>query len=40
LCTRGLWIEHGRLVADGPIAEIIDRYLESVAAPIAVIAEA
>ena len=33
LCTRGLWIEHGRLVADGPIEEIIDRYLESVACP-------
>ena len=28
-CTRGLWIEHGRLVADGPIDEVIDRYLES-----------
>jgi ABC-type polysaccharide/polyol phosphate transport system ATPase subunit len=35
LCTRGLWIEHGRLVADGPIGEIIDRYMESVAAPAA-----
>jgi ABC-type polysaccharide/polyol phosphate transport system ATPase subunit len=34
LCTRGLWIEHGKLVADGPIEEIIDRYLESVAAPV------
>jgi ABC-type polysaccharide/polyol phosphate transport system ATPase subunit len=33
LCTRGLWIEHGQLKADGPIEEIIDRYLESVAAP-------
>ena len=32
LCTRGIWIEHGRLVADGPIDEIIDRYLEAVAA--------
>ena len=31
LCTRGLWLEHGQLVADGPIDEIIDRYLESVA---------
>jgi ABC-type polysaccharide/polyol phosphate transport system ATPase subunit len=40
LCTRGLWIEHGRLVADGPIEEIIDRYLESVAAPVAVAAPA
>ena len=31
LCTRGLWIQQGRLVADGPIDEIIDRYLEFVA---------
>jgi ABC-type polysaccharide/polyol phosphate transport system ATPase subunit len=31
LCTRGLWIEHGQLVADGPIEEIIGRYLEAVA---------
>lgn len=28
LCTRGLWIQHGRLAADGPIDEVIDRYLE------------
>ncbi|SRR5579883_3571014 len=27
LCTRGLWIQQGRLVADGPIEDIIDRYL-------------
>jgi ABC-type polysaccharide/polyol phosphate transport system ATPase subunit len=26
-CTRGLWIQHGRLVADGPIDEVIERYL-------------
>jgi ABC-type polysaccharide/polyol phosphate transport system ATPase subunit len=31
LCKRGLWIEHGRLKLDGPIDEVIDRYLESVA---------
>jgi ABC-type polysaccharide/polyol phosphate transport system ATPase subunit len=38
LCTRGLWIEKGRLVADGPVDEVIDRYLESTgtAAPAAV----
>ena len=29
LCTRGLWIQQGRLVADGPIDQVIDRYLES-----------
>jgi ABC-type polysaccharide/polyol phosphate transport system ATPase subunit len=26
LCTRGLWIQHGQLVADGPIDEVIARY--------------
>ncbi len=29
LCTRGIWLQHGRLMADGPIDEIVDRYLES-----------
>jgi ABC-type polysaccharide/polyol phosphate transport system ATPase subunit len=28
LCTRGLWIQQGRLVADGPIDQVIDRYLD------------
>ena len=27
LCTRGIWMRHGELVADGPIEEIIDSYL-------------
>jgi ABC-type polysaccharide/polyol phosphate transport system ATPase subunit len=27
-CARGLWVQHGRLVADGPIGPIIDQYLE------------
>ena len=31
LCTRGLWIQQGRLVDDGPVDRVIDRYLESVA---------
>jgi ABC-type polysaccharide/polyol phosphate transport system ATPase subunit len=35
LCTRGLWIKQGRLVADGPVNHVIDRYLASVAAPAA-----
>jgi ABC-type polysaccharide/polyol phosphate transport system ATPase subunit len=39
LCTRGIWIEHGRLVDDGPIGEIIDRYLEAVAARAAPVAQ-
>jgi ABC-type polysaccharide/polyol phosphate transport system ATPase subunit len=29
LCTRGLWIERGRLVGDGPIEEIVKRYVQS-----------
>jgi ABC-type polysaccharide/polyol phosphate transport system ATPase subunit len=35
LCTRGLWLQHGRLMADGPIDEIVDRYLESTSAAAA-----
>jgi len=30
LCTRGLWVQQGRLVADGPIDQVIEGYLESV----------
>ncbi len=33
LCDRGLWMRQGRLVADGPIDEVVDRYLEWVANP-------
>jgi ABC-type polysaccharide/polyol phosphate transport system ATPase subunit len=32
LCTRGLWMHHGQLVADGPIDEVIDRYREAIGA--------
>jgi ABC-type polysaccharide/polyol phosphate transport system ATPase subunit len=32
LCTRGLWMRRGQLAGDGPIDEVIDRYLEDVAA--------
>ena len=28
LCTRGLWMEKGRLIDDGPIDDVIDRYLQ------------
>jgi ABC-type polysaccharide/polyol phosphate transport system ATPase subunit len=35
LCTRGLWIQQGRLVDDGPIDEVVDRYLEAAGAPAA-----
>jgi ABC-type polysaccharide/polyol phosphate transport system ATPase subunit len=31
LCTRGLWLRRGHIAGDGPIDEIIDRYLEDVA---------
>ncbi|MFO0890143.1 MAG: ABC transporter ATP-binding protein [Isosphaeraceae bacterium] len=27
LCTRGLWMRQGRLVADGPIDRVIDEYM-------------
>jgi ABC-type polysaccharide/polyol phosphate transport system ATPase subunit len=30
LCTRGLWLDHGRLIGDGPMDEIADRYLAAV----------
>jgi len=29
LCNRGIWMDHGRVVADGPIDEIVDGYLAS-----------
>jgi ABC-type polysaccharide/polyol phosphate transport system ATPase subunit len=35
LCTRGLWIKQGRLAGDGPIDEVVDRYLEAAGAPTA-----
>jgi ABC-type polysaccharide/polyol phosphate transport system ATPase subunit len=31
LCNRGLWMSHGRIVADGPIDEVVDLYEESIA---------
>lgn len=32
LCTRGLWIDRGQLVADGPINEVIEKYHQSITA--------
>ncbi len=32
MCIRGVWMQRGQVVGDGPIDEIIDRYLEHVAA--------
>lgn len=30
LCTRAIWLDHGRIVADGPTPEILDRYVSTV----------
>jgi ABC-type polysaccharide/polyol phosphate transport system ATPase subunit len=29
MCTRGIWMSKGQIVADGPMSEIIDAYLEA-----------
>ena len=29
-CTRVLWLDQGKVVADGPAEEVLDRYMESV----------
>ena len=26
LCTRGVWLDEGRIVTDGPIDEVLARY--------------
>jgi lipopolysaccharide transport system ATP-binding protein len=28
VCTRALWFDHGRLVADGPVEGVVSRYLD------------
>lgn len=33
LCERGLWLDHGRLQGDGPIAEVIAAYVQHVQGP-------
>ena len=30
LCSRALWLDHGRVEAIGPTADVVERYLESV----------
>ncbi len=30
LCNRVVWLDHGRVVLDGPSDEVIDKYLESI----------
>jgi ABC-type polysaccharide/polyol phosphate transport system ATPase subunit len=32
LCDRGIWLNRGEIRAIGPVAEILDRYEESVGA--------
>jgi lipopolysaccharide transport system ATP-binding protein len=29
LCTRVIWLEHGRVVADGPPSKVLNRYFKS-----------
>jgi ABC-type polysaccharide/polyol phosphate transport system ATPase subunit len=33
ICTRGIWLQKGRIIADGPINEIVDQYLDSSTQP-------
>lgn len=28
LCSRAIWLDHGKLMADGPAVEVCDRYLD------------
>jgi ABC-type polysaccharide/polyol phosphate transport system ATPase subunit len=35
LCSRGLWVQHGRIVSDGPMQQVIDDYLASTMPPAA-----
>jgi ABC-type polysaccharide/polyol phosphate transport system ATPase subunit len=30
ICERTIWLEHGRVLADGPFAEVLGRYLSAV----------
>lgn len=27
LCSRAIWLDHGRMITDGPAGEVVDRYL-------------
>jgi ABC-type polysaccharide/polyol phosphate transport system ATPase subunit len=33
LCSRALWLEHGRVVLDGPVGEVLDAYVASATPP-------
>ena len=28
LCSRAIWLDHGKLIADGPANDVIDQYLK------------
>ena len=30
LCDRVIWLEHGKVVAEGPAAEVVDAYTQKV----------
>jgi lipopolysaccharide transport system ATP-binding protein len=32
ICDRALWLDHGRLMADGPIAQVMDSYTAAMVA--------
>jgi ABC-type polysaccharide/polyol phosphate transport system ATPase subunit len=36
LCSRAIWLDHGRLVETGPVKEVIAAYTEKQAAPVVV----
>jgi ABC-type polysaccharide/polyol phosphate transport system ATPase subunit len=33
LCDRGIWLDHGRVRAEGAIDDVIEAYIESVQGP-------
>jgi teichoic acid transport system ATP-binding protein len=35
MCDRVLWVDHGRLRADGPTAEVLEEYAEATGRPVA-----
>lgn len=30
LCTRGIWLKHGQVIADGPIEQVVRRYFDEI----------
>jgi ABC-type polysaccharide/polyol phosphate transport system ATPase subunit len=33
ICTRGLWMKQGQIIDEGPMDEVVDRYLEATTNP-------